>query len=209
MTDNKVSLPKAVFKQLLETNHMLKEREYSSILNIYLSLYADGNISSFLAYIIAKCYFSMHDYPSAKEWIKKAIALEPLEKYYLLLAVVHELEYNDDSAIEIYKKVLKENPSDETALNRIVVFHSRPGGQKYVDDQFAKECLLTLINNNNDNNLSFYFLELAKIEFNNGEYSIAEELLYKAIMTLKPLSDVTLFEINNLMEKIWEAKDIM
>ena len=202
----KICLSKQAFKRFVIEKSKMKSRDYSSILMVYLSLYKDGSVSSFLAYNIAKCYLNMFDFPPAEKWIKKAISLEPLDKYYLFLAQVHEFKYDYDNAVKLYFKVLQDNPNDEWALHNIVLFYQRPGGDSYVDKRFVRECLIKLINRNKDDNLPFYCFELAKIEFSNGEYSVAEELLNKAVLSLEPIAPILLKDIDELMENIWDKK---
>lgn len=202
----KVCLTKEAFKQLINVNDKLAAHDYSAALKTYLSLYHDGNVSSAFAYTIAKCYLNLSNFPSAEQWIKKAIALEPLDKYYLFLAQVNEFQYDYDNAIRIYRSFLQEHPNDEQVLHNIFMFYTEPGGENYVDKQFAKECLIKLIDINKDQNLSFYCFELAKIEYSNGEYSVAEELLNKAVINLQPLAKILLKDIEELMEKIWNEK---
>ena len=202
----KMCLPKQAFTRFVNEKSKIKSCDYSSILMIYLSLYKNGNAFSLLAYNIAKCYLNMFDFPPAEEWIKKAIALEPLDKYYLFLAQVYEFKYDYDNAVKLYLKVLQDHPNDEWALHNIVLFYQRPGGDSYVDKQFVRECLIKLINRNKDDNLPFYCFELARIEYSNGEYSVAEELLNKAVLSLEPIAPILLKDINELMEKIWNKK---
>lgn len=133
---------------------------------------------------------------------KKAIALEPLDKYYLFLAQTYEFEYNYDKAIKIILTYLHEHPNDEWVLHKVIWFYIEPGGEEYFTQGFVRECLIQLVNRNSDNNLPFYCLELAKIEFANGEYSVAEGLLNKAVLSLEPIAPILLKDIDELMEKI-------
>lgn len=202
----KICLTKSAFTQLININRKLAAHDYSAALRIYLSLFDDGNISSILAYTIAKCYLNLSDFSSAEKWVTKAIAIDPVDKYYLFLAQLNEFKYNYENAIKIYRAFLQDHPNNEQALHNLFMFYTEPGGEKYIDKQYAKECLIKLIDMNKDQNLSFYCFELAKIEYSNGEFSVAEELLNKAVINMEPLAEMLLKHIEELMEKIWSKK---
>ena len=198
-------LTKSAFKQLVNSYKKINSRDYAAALKIYLSLYEE-NISSSFAYTIAKCYLNLFDYSSAKKWIKRSIAQEPLDRYYLLLAEIYDFEYEYDKAIKIILAYLREHPYDEWALHKVISYYIEPGGEQYFPKGFVRECLIKLVNRNSDHNLPFYCLELAKIEFANGEYSIAEGLLNRALFSLEPISPILLNYIEELMEKVWKKK---
>ena len=201
MSNNETILSKNTFTQLIKARDCFEKRNFSEALKIYLPLYKK-NASAIVAYAISGCYFQMSDFPSAKNWINKAISIEPMENIPLL-AFYKWAECDYMGAAELYKQILDQNPNNTFALQQIISIYVTPGGEKWVDEDYAKDCLLTLSQNTvEDQSYTFYLL--GKIEYNHGEYAQAKRDLEKAAIYGRPLSELINKDMIEMMEIIIE-----
>ena len=186
MSNNETILSINTFTQLIKARDCFEKRNFSEALKICLPIYKK-TASARVAYIISLCYFQVSDFPSANNWINKAISIDRMENIPLL-AFYKWMDCDYKSAAELYKEILDQNPNDTFALQQIISIYGTPGGEKWVNEDFAKDCLLTLSKSSVEN-LSYIYYLLGKIEYNHGEYAKAKIDLEKAAVYGRSLGE--------------------
>lgn len=200
MAKNQSLSSKKIFAQLLKARDYFGKRNYPEALKIYLRLFKKTE-SALVASAISSCYIIMSDFYSAKDWINKAISIEPLEDYFETLAFYCWLDCDYENSAKLLKEILSQNPNNTFASHLILSIYTTPGGEQWVTENFAKERLLNVSKNSAEDRSINYFL-LGKIAFKHHEYQAAKGYLEKGAVFGRPLGEQYNKEMIEMMEII-------
>ncbi|QRN82077.1 hypothetical protein JR338_06385 [Chloroflexota bacterium] len=188
------------FAKLLQARDFMGKGNFPEALKIYQPLFKCTE-SALVASAISSCYILISDFTSAYKWIHKAISIDPREEYITSLAFYHWFEADYENSARLYKEVLSINPHNTFAADQIISIYITPGGEQWVDEDYAKDCLLTISNNSViDQSYSYYLL--GKIAFKHHEYQAARGYLEKAAVFGRPLGERYNKEMIEMMEII-------
>jgi Tfp pilus assembly protein PilF len=111
-----------------EATKLLLFEDYGRALNLFRECLKYEPGSAAVHYQIAQIYFKAGDIASARNYSRKAHLLDPLNTWYAMqLASVYQASRMGDSAIYVYKSLLKGSREDIALLMRIASLYEQNG----------------------------------------------------------------------------------
>jgi len=144
---------------------LLRGERFEKAKEIFKQLAANDKYKVMAYYYLGKTYSKIKLFKEAIGYYKKAVNLKPdFEQAYYEMALVYQLDGNDDEAYKTYLKVLKINPDNILAREKIVRFFVKKNDLKGALKHLQKLKELEGDNININIKLALVYIELGKYE---------------------------------------------